>query len=188
MAPFGYGPPGPYAPYPGPVAQPYAPSFQQGPSAPAFYPPFGYGPPPAKPGKTFRTKIASAFWGLLFARDLLFLVIVSIWMLERSTIGTNVDFPLALVQEPALLIVTLLGGLGATMTALYCDLTRKHHFIGLAAGAGATAACVTPGLLLGFGVVGVALGSIAVVLHFTAAPEFKAAAQVQGAPAPFAVP
>ncbi len=168
--------------------QPYAQPYLQGPPAPPYFAPFGYGVPPGKPAKTFRTRIASTFWGLLFARDLAFLVIVSIWTLERTNLGTNVDFPLALVQEPALLVVTLVAGLGATMTALVCDMTRKHHFIGLAAGAGATAACITPGLLLGFGVVGVTLGAIAVVLHFIAAPEFKAAAQGPGAPAPYAVP
>ena len=176
-APF-FGPP---AGVPG--APPYGPGWGPVPySAPAFYTPFPYVTANIGPRRTSRPGTAAALWTLVFIRHLLFLVIVSIWMVEMQQIGSNQIFPLALVQEPGLLVATLVAGLAGTIIAILCDLTRKHHFMGFVGGAVSTAACVTPGLLLGFGIVGAVLGAFALALHFVSRSEFAPSDAPGGAP------
>jgi hypothetical protein len=132
--------------------------------------------------------VAAVLWGLLVVRDLLFVVFVSIWIVEGNVLGTNQIFPLALIQEPGLLLATLVSGIAGAVTAAVTEATRRHHFLGLCAGGVAVGACVTPGLLLGFGIVGVVLGAIALLLHAMAGGEFERRAPYPAAPAPALLP
>lgn len=190
-------PPQAYAPqgYPGGYPAPYGGGYPGGypqvmPTGfvPGYAPAYGYGMPQGPP-RTAKPPVAAVFWGLILIRDIGFLFIVSIWWFEQSGLGFPIDFPFGLVDDPALMIGFCLIGMGAAVASLISALTRSHHLTGVFCCVIATAMCATPGILFGFGIVGVALGVIATVLHYFSRDEFKpdrraGGAAVGGGPAP----
>lgn len=158
-------PPAPYpayAAYPPYFPPPYAPYLP--------YPPFA-----VAPRRSGRLTAAGALWILVLLRDLFFLMMTAIWWSISASSPFTVDYPFALVDEPAVMVAAAAVGLGAAATACFSALTRTRHGIGTLAGGVALAACVTPGILLGVGAFGVALSAIALSLHVVSRKEFSPA-------------
>ncbi len=158
-----YGPPPYYPPpssYPGPYGSPYF-----------SYPPpgFSYFPPPRN--RSSKPTAAAALWVVVLLRDLFMLFMIAVWL--SLPFGFPADFPFSLIDDPVFMVSVLVVGIGSTGTAMFCALTRSHHLIGTGAAIAAAAACITPGMGAGIGVVGVPLGVIALVLHLLSAREYR---------------
>jgi hypothetical protein len=145
--------------------------------------PYAYPYPPPPPLRTAKPSLAAAFWVILLIRDIGFLGLTAIVWFETQALGFQIDNPFALIDDPAVMVGMLVVGLAASAVALVSDLTRTNHMWGLYAGAVATVCCATPGILFGFGIVGVCLGAIAVVLHFVSRGEFTSRPPAEGASA-----
>lgn len=170
--PFASPPPAaPPAYYPGyPAYPPYPPYF------PPVYPPsLPYPPFALAPRRSGKLTAAGALWILVLLRDLFFLIMTSIWWSISASSPFTVDYPFALVDEPAAMVAVAAIGLGASAAACFTALSRTHHGIGALAGGVGLAACVTPGILLGFGLVGVILAASALSLHLVSRSEFAPA-------------
>jgi hypothetical protein len=161
-----------------PPAQPWAP---QAPVFAAPYPP-PFGPPaPPYPAvlpalvlrpRSGKTTAAAVLWVLVILRHAGFLALVTIWWAERP-ITFSRDFAFSPIDDDWLLLTIVLGGFFGAIGAAVCDLVRAHHEWGTIAGALSLGASVTPGLLFGFGIVGVALSLAALLLHIGARAEFR---------------
>jgi len=161
--PAGYAPTSSYAPYGPPPAFAYPPWWAYPPS-----PMFAPGPP-----KTAKPVAAGVLWCLLLVRDLGMLALIAILTAESGGRPFPPGLPLSPVSEPITLLLIVGCGLAASTVALVCDLSRSHYAVGTWAGAFAVGASLTPGILLGFGIVGTALGAIALAIHYASRFEFK---------------
>ncbi len=160
FAPFPPSPP--YGPYPPPPAYGYPPWWA--------YAPFPPGPP--GPPRTAKPIVAGVVWCLLLLRHLGFLLILGILMIESGGRPFPPGAFISPITEPLTLMLIVLVGVAATVVVMVCDLLRSHYAVGTWAGAVAFGASLTPGVLLGFGVVGTVLGAIAFALHYASRLEF----------------
>lgn len=160
----GYGPqaapPGYYAP---PQAYYGQPPYGQAPIG--YYPPV-YTQPVAN--HTF-SSIASVLWTLCLLRNIGMLVVAVAGAAFISAFGMPFGGLVVL-----LVILPLLGIIGCAL-GIASDSSRHGHAMGTVGGVLAIVGSSFPGLLFGFGVIGVTLAVLGLAMHLAAKKEFQTA-------------
>ena len=130
-----------------------------------YAPPYGYYPPiqPDPPG-TGNATAAMIFWVLLLLRHIFTLIAILL-------VGTffGIFSPTLGLSLAALAVLPLIGMIGCVL-AIISDSQKKNHNLGTIGAVMALVGCF-PGLLT-FGVIGLSLGVIGLILHFLAKPAF----------------
>ena len=161
-----------------PTSAPGEPAAPPAPPPPFAYPPWWAFPPLVafRPGPptTRKPYVAGVLWCLVMLRDMGFLVVVSIMTLESGGRQFPPDTFISPVHDPFILIALVAAGLAATGVALFCAFSRTHYLLGLAAGTASVVLSITPGVFIGFGLVGVVLGAVGLGFHVVSRAEFAA--------------